>query len=144
MDIPKEQLRYLVGKFHAGKSDDYVRTEVRKRTTGRSGWTQSLIRKAEEYAVKIHHDNQGLYDYVMGGTRRTGNPPNRIWVVVERGVGHVSAAKIAVSASSREAAMRKAKQAIPFLGVGSALRARPETLAERRHRESGGYVWKIE
>lgn len=82
MDIPKSQIRSLVGRYHVGTSDSTIRAEIRNRTmsptTGQlmKGWTPSLVRKAEDYAIKIHRANQALYGYVMSGASMR-NPRSR-------------------------------------------------------------------
>lgn len=89
MDIPKSQIRSLVGRYHVGTSDSTIRAEIRNRTmsptTGQlmKGWTPSLVRKAEDYAIKIHRANQALYGYVMSGASMR-NPGGGGGVGIER------------------------------------------------------------
>jgi hypothetical protein len=71
-------IRYVVDKMHVSKPDSYVRYEIRRRTETNAHWTPALVRQAENYAVKVHHDNQKMYAYVMGGSvGRRGNPSRR-------------------------------------------------------------------
>jgi hypothetical protein len=75
--IPKGQIEWIVGRMHVGVSDDEIRANIRQRAlkarslpgiVGR--WSDADIRKAEEYAVKVHHDNRSQYAAVMGGSRQ--------------------------------------------------------------------------
>jgi hypothetical protein len=73
--LPKDMIRYVVDKMHVGQSDAKVRYEIRRRTETNANWTPALVRQAEAYAVKVHHDNQKMYAYVMGGgVGRKSNP----------------------------------------------------------------------
>lgn len=68
LGIPKDQIRYIVGKLHVGESDEKVRALIRMRTAPHPGWTQARVKQAEAYALKVHRDNQKMYAYVMGGS----------------------------------------------------------------------------
>jgi hypothetical protein len=68
LGIPKDQIRYIVDKLHVGESDEKVRALIRMRTAPHPGWTQARVKQAETYALKVHHDNQKMYAYVMGGS----------------------------------------------------------------------------
>lgn len=71
--IPKRQIQFIVDRIHVSEPDSYVRAEIRRRALSLPGWTPALIRKAEDYAVRLHHDNQRLYRFVMGGGGRKKN-----------------------------------------------------------------------
>lgn len=75
--LPKDMIRYVVDKMHVGTSDAKVRYEIRRRTESNANWTPALVRQAENYAVKVHHDNQKMYAYVMGGSVGLKRNPKR-------------------------------------------------------------------
>jgi hypothetical protein len=92
MDIPKQQISYLVGKLHVGESDDKVRALIQSRTKGHPNWTPALVRKAQAYGVKVHRDNQRLYAMVMGGNfarKRRANPDHVYTIATRRDGGGV-------------------------------------------------------
>jgi hypothetical protein len=66
LEIPRGQIRRIVEGFHAGKSDEYVKAQVRERAT-RAGWRESDITRAERFAVACHRENQRLDSAVMTG-----------------------------------------------------------------------------
>jgi hypothetical protein len=66
LDIPRGQIRQIVGALYVGKSDEYVKAQIRERAT-RAGWLESDIDRAERYAVRCHRENQRLYKAVMTG-----------------------------------------------------------------------------
>jgi hypothetical protein len=66
LDIPRYQIRRIVGAIHVGKSDEYVRVQIRERTTGLN-WCETDIVRAERYAVQCHRANQKLYSAVRRG-----------------------------------------------------------------------------
>ena len=66
LDIPRYQIRQIVGALHVGKSDEYVKAEIRERAT-RAGWLEPDIVRAEQYAIRCHRQNQRLYSAVMTG-----------------------------------------------------------------------------
>ncbi len=65
MQIPKSQIRWIVGRFHVSTSDADIKAEIRKRCV--RGWTEKDIVRAEIYAVKCHHEHQRLYRAVVSG-----------------------------------------------------------------------------
>jgi hypothetical protein len=73
LEIPKRAIEFIVGKLHISESDEQVRAEVVRRidaitdAAAKHCWTEAKIKAACDYAVKVHHNNRGLYDYVMSG-----------------------------------------------------------------------------
>ena len=65
-DIHRYQIRRIVAAIHVGKSDEYVRVQLRERTTGLN-WRETVIARAERFAVKCHRQNQKLYSAVRTG-----------------------------------------------------------------------------
>ena len=66
IEIPRFQIRRIVGAIHVGKSDEYVRHQIRERTAGLS-WRETDIARAEQYAVQCHRAKQKLYSAVRTG-----------------------------------------------------------------------------
>ena len=66
LEIPRYQIRRIVGAIHVGKSDEYVRVQIRERATG-PNWRETDIVRAERYAVQCHRENQKLYCAVRTG-----------------------------------------------------------------------------
>jgi len=66
LDISRCQIRRIVGAIHVGKSDEYVRIQIRERATGLN-WRETAIVRAERYAVQCHRENQKLYAAVRTG-----------------------------------------------------------------------------
>jgi hypothetical protein len=64
LGIPKDQIRYIVDRLDIDATDAAVRAEIRLRSTPHPGWTQMRVKQAEQYALKLHHGNQSLHDYV--------------------------------------------------------------------------------
>ena len=70
IDIPRGAIRHLVGTLHVGNPDDFVRSMIRERiehSPERAAWKASDIRRAEEFALRCHHETQALYAAVMTG-----------------------------------------------------------------------------
>ena len=67
LNIPKQAIDWLIGRLHVSTSDDEVRTLISARTKNFPGWNYENIKEAQEYAVKSHRKNQGLYETVMSG-----------------------------------------------------------------------------
>ena len=64
--LPKQSIAWIVARMHVGESDEYVKTDIRRRCTTQ-GWTETMIERAEKYAVQCHRKNQALYRSVMSG-----------------------------------------------------------------------------
>ena len=65
IEIPRFQIRRIVGAIHVGKSDEYVRVQIRERATG-----AELARnryRASRTPVQCHRANQKLYSAVRAG-----------------------------------------------------------------------------
>jgi hypothetical protein len=60
MQIPKNQIRFIVGTLHVYTPDDEVCAEIGRRVEGQPKWTPSLIRRATTYALQVHHEHQKL------------------------------------------------------------------------------------
>tara|TARA_R110000822_G_scaffold218625_3_gene352977 strand:+ start:543 stop:764 length:222 start_codon:yes stop_codon:yes gene_type:complete len=65
--IPKGEIEFLINREHVSVSDSCIEEIIRNRTIGREGWTEAKIKQAVKHAIKTHHENQGLFDYVMKG-----------------------------------------------------------------------------
>jgi hypothetical protein len=74
--VPQQMINFIVDKYHVSTSDDTIRADIRRRvaqsaaraaSVGQKGATDNQLAKMEAYAVKRHHQNQGLYAHVMGG-----------------------------------------------------------------------------
>ena len=64
----KSAVRHIVGRFHVATTDDAIRADMRRRTAPRHGFkgaTQKQIAAIEAYAIKVHRENQSLYNGVM-------------------------------------------------------------------------------
>jgi len=66
IEILRFEIRRIVGAIHVGKSDEYVRVQIRERATGLN-WRETDIARAERYAVQCHRANQKLYSAVRAG-----------------------------------------------------------------------------
>lgn len=67
-NIPKGQIRFIVGNHHVSDSDAVIEADIRERCgKGASAWTPELIDAAVAYALQEHHENQGIYNSVMTG-----------------------------------------------------------------------------
>ena len=62
--VPKGAISFIVDRLHVGTSDAEVEANITKRT---AKLTPAQQRKCVAYALKCHHENQGLYDFVMRG-----------------------------------------------------------------------------
>ena len=68
IEILRFEIRRIVGAIHVGKSDEYVRVQIRERH-----WAELArndIARAERYAVQCHRANQKLYSAVRQGDCR--------------------------------------------------------------------------
>lgn len=78
MEIPKQQIRFIVDRMHVGTPDEEIRADIRRRTSTKKaaamGWTPAKIKAAEDYAVKVMNENRKMYAYVMGGSVGRKNP----------------------------------------------------------------------
>ena len=66
MDIPKQSIKWLVGRVHVGTPDAEVEADIRRRC---SKATPAQLKACIKFALKCHHDNRGLYNFVTGGIR---------------------------------------------------------------------------
>lgn len=64
--LPEAQIRFLVGRLSVGRTDAEVAADIGDRAR-KQGWPSKEIERAEKLAIKIHHENQDLYGYVMRG-----------------------------------------------------------------------------
>jgi hypothetical protein len=62
--VPQGQIRWLLGRVHVSTSDDDVAKDIAARCSKATPAQRSACVK---YALKCHHENQGLYNHVMGG-----------------------------------------------------------------------------
>lgn len=58
MQIPKSQIRFFVGNLHVFTPDEEVIAEIGRRVEGQPKWTPSLVRRATQYALQVHHEHQ--------------------------------------------------------------------------------------
>lgn len=73
--IPEAAIRFIVGNFSVGASDEKVADDIRSRGT-KAKWPKDAIAEAVKFALKVHHENQDLYRGVMSGRLRN-NPKRR-------------------------------------------------------------------
>lgn len=59
-------LRRFVGNIHISKTDEEVEQIMRNKIGGDSVPSE-MIEEAVQFAVEVHHANQGLYNKVMSG-----------------------------------------------------------------------------
>jgi len=64
--VPAHEIEWKVMRMHVGTSDDKVKAVFRDTADPAKGWTERLIKQAENYALYCHRANQGTYRYVMG------------------------------------------------------------------------------
>ena len=55
----RSSIRWLVGRIHVAETDEAVRENITKRANPLL-FTPGYIKAAGDYAVKVHHENQGL------------------------------------------------------------------------------------
>ena len=77
LEIPKQQIRYVVGRLHVWRTDDEVRDEILTRVAAARArnpkpWTAEMVQRCVKFAVKTHRDNQILYMQVTRGGMTTG------------------------------------------------------------------------
>lgn len=58
------QIRWLVGRMHVSRSDLSVSKDILRRV---KAWPKGQRKMAVKDALKAHHENQNLYDFVMRG-----------------------------------------------------------------------------
>lgn len=63
-EIPKGQIRWLVGQMHVSTTEEEIREDILSRSVK---WPQEAREEAVKYALKCHRENQGLYHAVMTG-----------------------------------------------------------------------------
>lgn len=56
----KQQIRWLTNRFHVAEEDSVVAANITDRMT-LIVYTPGAIKKAGEYAIKVHRDNQNLF-----------------------------------------------------------------------------------
>ena len=57
--IPKFQIRWLTNRLHVAATDEEVRKNIVDRMKPEL-YTPAAIKRAGEYAIKCHHENQGI------------------------------------------------------------------------------------
>jgi hypothetical protein len=68
VEIPKGQIRWLVGKLHVSTTDEQVIEDFTNRCDkSPDKITASQKKRIIEYALKEHHANQSLFNSVMSG-----------------------------------------------------------------------------
>jgi len=64
IEIPKQSLRWLVGRLHVGTPDSEVEADIRRRC---STATEAQRNACVKYALKCHAENRNLYSRVVSG-----------------------------------------------------------------------------
>ena len=64
--IPRAQIRYLVGNRHVSTSPVDIVRDLRRRMKG-DQWTKRVRKMVYRYALKCHQENRQLYRDVMRG-----------------------------------------------------------------------------
>ena len=69
MQIPKQSIAFLVARLHVGVPDEEVASDMRRRIRKNLGVcvTDAAEKRMVAYALKCHHENQGLYRRVVSG-----------------------------------------------------------------------------
>lgn len=67
MQIPKQTIEWLVARLHCSVSDEDVARDMRRRVRQNPTLTASFEKRCVTYALKCHHENQGLYRRVVSG-----------------------------------------------------------------------------
>ena len=62
--VPQASIRWLLGRVHVGTPDTEVEADIRRRCTV---CTEAQRKAIVKYALKCHHENQGLYNRVVSG-----------------------------------------------------------------------------
>lgn len=74
--VPQAEIRWLVGRYHVGTSDADIEWDIRRRAKG-PRWTPAMVKKTVAYALKVHHENQKMYNDVMSGRIGRNNPKRK-------------------------------------------------------------------
>ena len=72
MTIPRQEIAFIVSRYHVGTPDEKITAELRERinkSPARDQWTPTKIRQALAYTLQCHAKNKALYRAVMGGSR---------------------------------------------------------------------------
>tara|TARA_R110000803_G_scaffold29834_3_gene67784 strand:+ start:134 stop:334 length:201 start_codon:yes stop_codon:yes gene_type:complete len=64
MNIPKQDIKWLVAREHAGESDKFIGDMIAGRTN--ATWTDAKVLEARLFAIKCHHENKTLFNHIMG------------------------------------------------------------------------------
>ncbi len=68
MQIPKQSIEWLVARIHVSVPDEEVARDMRRRVRiGTPNVTDAVEKRIVKYALKCHHENQGLYRAVVSG-----------------------------------------------------------------------------
>jgi hypothetical protein len=67
--LPKASIEVIVNRFHVGTADETIANDMRRRVRQNPNVTESFEKRMVAYALKVHHENQKLYGFVMGGIR---------------------------------------------------------------------------
>ena len=67
--VPQFEIRFLVGKEHVGASDQLIASLIGSRCL-KAGMTEKQIGQCVKYAIGVHAENRGLYDFVMRGSTK--------------------------------------------------------------------------
>jgi|HubBroStandDraft_3_1064219.scaffolds.fasta_scaffold87594_6 hypothetical protein len=62
--VPQQSIRFLLGRIHVGTPDAEIAAEITRRLPQA---TPRQLKACIGYAMRVHRENQGLYNYVMGG-----------------------------------------------------------------------------
>lgn len=68
--VPRGEIRWLAARVHVGTPDEEVCSLIRERTAKgdpADGWTETIRRQCETYALSCHRENQNLARKVYSG-----------------------------------------------------------------------------
>ena len=68
VETPRGDIHWLMGRVHVGTPDAEIEADIRGRCTD-PAYTPEIVQEAVDYALICHRENQGLYRYVMTGSR---------------------------------------------------------------------------
>ena len=67
VQVPRADVRWLMGRIHVGTPDAEVAADIRGRCEGQPGYTPAVIRQTVAFALECHRRNRGEYRRVMRG-----------------------------------------------------------------------------
>jgi hypothetical protein len=65
VEVPRNDIRWLMGRVHVATPDAQVADDIRMRCIG-PGYSAAVIRQSIAYALECHKRNRALYAFVTG------------------------------------------------------------------------------